>query len=192
MYVYVYVCMCVCMYVYVCVCMCMYVCMYVSTVHIHTLRLILRNENFFVSFPILHSGQKVCNDRMFYLIVAQTALPSPHSIPDLVIIAVTNCTVNCYDPGLPSFMQADIALFIFSPTWTFPPIRLSLPHLKPFNAGSPSPLHHISKANEPCPTEKKKKLSPSHDQKSLYEPQKKKKKKKRLAVANGCRVHAAL
>ena len=162
MYVYVYVCMCVCMYVYVCVCMCMYVyvcvCMYLLYIYILCVSSCAKKK-FFVSFPILHSGQKVCNDRMFYLIVAQTALPSPHSIPDLVIIAVTNCTVNCYDPGLPSFMQADIALFIFSPTWTFPPIRLSLPHLKPFNAGSPPPsiifLKQMSRAQR-----KKKKNCP--------------------------------
>lgn len=152
----------VCVYVGVCMCMYVYVYMY-STYTYFTSHPAQRKKISVISNPAF--WPKACNDRMYCFIVAkQPFLLLIPSIPDLVIIAVTNCTVNCYDPGLPSSMQADVALFIFSPTWTFPPIRLSLPHLKTFQRWLPSPLHHISKANEPCPT-KQKNLAPSHDQK---------------------------
>lgn len=100
-------------------CMCMYVCKYVP---IHTLHLILRKEGREgkkkkkkrLSFPLLHSGQKVCNDYM----CRQTAtafspfflLPS-FKFPTLLPSTPTKCNVNCHDPGLPSFMHVDIGFF---------------------------------------------------------------------------------
>lgn len=140
------------------------------------------------SFPILHSGQK---SAMIVSIIncRQTATSPPyfssfHSRP--VIIAITNCNVNFHDPGLPSFMQVDIGLFIFAFTWDFPSNHTFPSPPQNLSALAPLPLPHISKSNEPCLT---KKICPHL---MIKKGCMKHRKEKRLAVANGCRLHAAL